>query len=93
MDAGSHALRLPCTNPSPSRPDMCPQVVQIQRLGEEVVSGVVSVDRGEQPDDLGRIALLAAGDGAALLAFAGASRGASFLLGFAVRDGLAVEAR
>ena len=49
-------------------------MVSVQQLDQELVSGVVSVDRGEQPDNFGRIALLAAGDTAALLAFAAIGR-------------------
>ena len=48
--------------------------VQLVRLDEEIASGVVAIDRGEEPSNLGRIALLAGGDAAALLAFAAVGR-------------------
>ncbi|KAK9906716.1 hypothetical protein WJX75_006698 [Coccomyxa subellipsoidea] len=46
----------------------------IERLGEEAWAGVAAVDRGEEDLSLGRLALLAGGDAAALLLFAAIGR-------------------
>lgn len=45
-------------------------MVPVQRLDDDLYSGVVAMDRGEAPSDLSRILLLAGGDAAALVAFA-----------------------
>jgi hypothetical protein len=64
--------------PAPRRPAPPPglRLERVERLGDEAWSGVARVDRGggAEPGALARVALLAAGDAAALLAFAAVGR-------------------
>ncbi|KAI7839351.1 hypothetical protein COHA_006877 [Chlorella ohadii] len=46
------------------------QIKRVEQRGDSRFSGVVSLDRGETPDDLSRVALLVGGDAVALLLFA-----------------------
>ncbi|KAL4434131.1 hypothetical protein ABPG75_000572 [Micractinium tetrahymenae] len=64
--------RVPPPPPSPYGESV--KIERVETLGESRFSGVVSLDSGETPDDLGRIALLVAGDAAALLLFAAIGR-------------------
>lgn len=63
---------MPPPPPSPYGENV--KIERVETLGESRFSGVVSLDSGETPDNLGRIALLVAGDAAALLLFAAIGR-------------------